>query len=254
MHGNRSLSKAVFFLPAFRTILFISSGLLFLAIPTNKGKNLNDVSMWWPLLCIGVNIITIIFLFLLTNYEGKKYRDLIHHIPDWKKTRKEILTATPIMLLLGIGGLVGFSWLIYGYMPVITTQPLPVWAAITVSILLPVTIVFSEIPFYLGYRTPRIKEITNSEVFSIVYPLFFYALQHSFMPLLFDFTYMVSRFVMFIPLLIMIGIWYSRKRDLLPLMAGHGLLDVFTGIQLLMVSILPSFYDMIKPSELAFNF
>jgi hypothetical protein len=131
-------------------------------------------------------------------------------------------------------------------MPVTNTQPLPIWAAIIVVILLPVTIVFSEIPFYLGYCAPRINKISNNEVFSIVYPLFFYALQHSFMPSIFDFKHMLSRFLMFIPLLIFIGIWYNRKRDLLPLIAGHGLLDVFTGIQLLIVSLNPSIYEMMR--------
>ncbi len=150
------------------------------------------------------------------------------------------------MVLLGIGGLVGISWLVYGYMPVTTTQPLPVWAAILVIILFPATVMFAEIPLYLGYCAPLIKEKTNNEVFAIVYPLFFYALQHSFMPLIFDFKHMLSRFLMFIPLLIFIGIWYYKKRDLLPLIAGHGLLDVFTGIQLLIVSLYPSIFEMMR--------
>jgi hypothetical protein len=214
----------------------------------SRGKGLSNVSKWWPLLCIVVNIITIISLFILAKQEGKRFRDLINHVPDRKETLKGILIATPVMLLLGTGGLVGFSWLVYGYMPITTTQPLPIWAAIIVVILLPVTIVFSEIPLYLGYCSPKIKEITNNNSFSIIYPLFFYALQHSFIPLLLDFKFMFSRFIMFIPLLIMIGILYSRKRDLLPLMTGHGLLDLFTGIQLLMVSLYPSIYEVMRSS------
>lgn len=233
-------SNIVLAIPALRTFLFIVAGLLLLALPSFRDKNLVDASMWWPLLCIAVNVITILFLFLLVRYEGKSFRTLFNHHPDKKKTLKEIFTAIPLMLILGISGLVGFSWLVYGYMPVTNTQALPVWAAIVVVILLPVTIVFSEIPFYLGYCAPRIKNKTKNEVLSIVYPLFFYALQHSFMPLLFDFKHVLSRFLMFIPLLIMIGIWYFRKKDLVPLMAGHGLLDVFTAIQLLMVALYPS--------------
>ncbi len=236
----------IFFVPALRSLLFILAGLLLLSFPSFQGKTLLELSMWWPLLCIGVNVITIIFLFFRIRQEGTSFRDLIHYHPDRKKMRKEILTATPVMLVLGIGGLMGFSWLVYGYMPVTNSQPLPLWAAIMVVFLLPVTIVFSEIPFYLGYCAPRIKSVTQNEVFSIVYPLFFYALQHSFMPLLFDFKHILSRFIMFIPLLIMIGIWYHRKKTLLPLMAGHGLLDVLTGIQLLMVALFPSIFEMMN--------
>jgi len=244
----RYSSNAIFYIPALRTILFIAAGMLIINVPPFKGKNLEEASMWWPLLCIFVNIITIRILLVLTKRDGKSFKDLINHIPDKKKTSYEILTVIPIMLLLGILGLMGISWLVYGFMPVTTTQPLPVWAAILVLILLPMTIIFAEIPFYLGYCAPQIKEKTNNEVFSIVYPLFFYALQHSFMPLLFDFKHMLSRFLMFIPLLIFIGIWYNRKRDLLPLITGHGLLDIFTGIQLLMVSLYPSIYEIMSTS------
>lgn len=217
-----------------------------LLMPSFRGKNLIDTSKWWPLLCIGINVITILLLFLLVRSEGTSFRALLNHNPDKRKTVRGILTATPLMLILGIGGLVGFSWLVYGYMPVTNTQALPVWAAILVVILLPATIVLSEIPFYLGYCAPRIKKKTKNEVFSIVYPLFFYALQHSFMPLLFDFRHVLSRFLMFIPLLIMMGIWYHRNKDLIPLMAGHGLLDLLTGIQLLMVALYPSIVEMMK--------
>jgi hypothetical protein len=54
---------------------------------------------------------------------------------------------------------------------------------------------------------------------------------------------------MFIPLLVMIGIWYSRKKDLLPLMTGHGVLDLLTGIQLLVVALYPSVYEMMLSSH-----
>ncbi|MCF8381459.1 MAG: hypothetical protein K9H49_17935 [Bacteroidales bacterium] len=242
-------AKIIFFVPAIRTLLFIVAGVLMLFLPSFQGKTLYDSSMWWPMVCIAVNIITILFLFFLVRKEGKRFRDLINPDPAGKISIKEILWATPIMLFLGIGGLMGFSWLIYGYLPSTNIQPLPVWAAIIVLVLLPLTIVFSELPFYLGYCAPRINKITNNEVFSIVYPLFFYALQHSFMPVLFDFKHILSRFLMFIPLLIMIGIWYSRKKDLVPLMAGHGFLDLLTGIQLLMVALYPSVYEMMNSTK-----
>lgn len=232
-------SNAIFLMPALRTILFIAAGLLLINVPPYRGQNPEEASRWWPILCIVVNIITIILLIVLVKRDGKSFRDLINHIPDKKKTLYESLIVIPIMLLLGVGGLVGISWLIYGYMPLATTQPLPVWAAIPVLVLLPLTIMLAEIPLYLGYCAPKLNKKTNSVVFSILYPLFFYALQHSFMPLIFDFKHMLSRFLMFIPLLIFMGIWYYKKRDLLPLIAGHGLLDVFTGIQLLIVSLYP---------------
>lgn len=245
MKKNKELhSIVIFLLPALRTILFIIAGRLVVILPPFKGKSLMEVSRWWALICITVNIITIIILIILTKREGKTYKDLINHSPYKKKSYMEILIVISTMLLLGIGGLWGFSYLVYGYMPVINTQPLPNWAAIIVLIFLPITIIFSEIPLYLGYCAPKIKAITKNESLSIIYPLFFYALQHSFIPLIFDYKHILSRFLVFIPLLIMIGVWYYRKKDLLPLIIGHGFLDTLTGIQLLIVSIYPSIYEI----------
>lgn len=244
-----AFSLLPFLVPALRSILFIAAGLSILLIPAFKGSSLSDTALWWPLLCIIVNIITIIVLIILTAREGKSFRDLINHVVSRQKTIKNLLVSVPLMLFLGTGGLVGISYLIYGYMPVTNSQPMPVWAAIIVLLLLPVTIMFAEIPLYLGYAAPRIKEITGNQLFSIIYPLFFYALQHCFMPLIFDLRYILSRFLMFIPLLVMMGIWYNRNRDLVPLMAGHGLLDLFTGIQLLLVSVDPSIYEMMKSAS-----
>ncbi|QVK21645.1 hypothetical protein KHQ82_04790 [Mycoplasmatota bacterium] len=247
--NNRYHSIVIFIVPALRTTLFIAAGILLGNLPPFRGRNLRDASSWWGLLCVVVNIITIIILLILTKRDGKTFKDLINHNPDKKKTLKEIKIAIPMMLLLGIGGLWGFSYLVYGYMPVTNTQPLPIWAAILVLILLPITIVFAEIPLYLGYCAPGIKNITKNEVLSIAYPLFFYALQHSFIPLLFDYKHILSRFLVFIPLLAIIGIWYYKKKDLLPLMIGHGLLDTLTVIQILLVSIYPSIYEMMRSAS-----
>jgi len=236
----------IFLLPAIRTLLFIVTGLLLVHLPAFRGNSLTDVSKWWPVLVIIVNLITIFLLFILVRRRGKSFGDLIN--PDKVRIRrvKDILSATALMLVLGIGGLWIFSFLVYGYMPLTNMQQLPLWAAIVVSVLLPGTIIFAEIPFYLGYCSPLIKKVTGNEIFSIIYPLFFFALQHSFMPLIFDIKHIISRFLVFIPLLVMIGLWYSRKKDLVPLMTGHGILDAIAGIQILLISYYPSIIEMMS--------
>jgi hypothetical protein len=55
----------------------------------------------------------------------------------------------------------GFGFMIYGYVPVTMVQPIPVWLAIINTILLPLTIVFAELPLYFGYALNGIKEITR---------------------------------------------------------------------------------------------
>lgn len=235
-----------FFIPVIRTILFITAGLLILTIPSFKGKSLVETSRWWSFAAILVNIITVFVLVLLAKREGKKYRDLLCFAKGSKIPVKEILIAVLIMLPLGFAGLWGFSYLFYGYMPVTMIQPLPIWAAAITALLLPVSIVLAEIPLYVGYCVPRIKAQTGSTLLSYVYPLFFYALQHSFMPLIFETNHIVSRFFIFIPLLIMIAIWHYRKKSLIPLIIGHGILDLSVGVQIIIVSICPEVFEAMK--------
>lgn len=237
-----------FSVPMLRSILFILGSLLLLAIPSFKGKTLIEISRWWSFIAIAVNILTIIILYLLVKREGLKYTDLLHYVPKQKGLAKEILIAVMLMLPLGFVGLWGFSYLFYGYMPVTMIQPLPIWAAIIAALLLPVSIVFAEIPLYVGYCLKRIENVTNNKSLSYVYPLFFYALQHSFMPLVFEVNHIISRFFIFVPLLVMIAIWYYKKGRLIPLMIGHGILDLAVGLQILMVSVYPNIYDAMKSS------
>ena len=67
--------------------------------------------------------------------------------------------------------------MIYGYIPVTMIQPIPVWLAIINTILLPLTIVFAEFFLYFGYALNGIEKITGNKILSIMYPVFFYALQ-----------------------------------------------------------------------------
>ena len=228
-----------FLMPALRPVLFIAGGLLMLALPPFKGKTLEEVSRWWSFVAIAVNAITIAVLYLLAKKEGIKYRDLLHHSKGSKVQAKTVLLAIALMLPLGFAGLWGFSYLFFGYMPVTMIQPLPVWAAAVSLVLLPASIVFAEMPLYVGYSAARIEAATGSKALAYVYPLFFYALQHSFMPLIFETNHMISRFFIFIPLLIMIALWNRRKKDLVPLMIGHGILDLGVSIQVLVFSIVP---------------
>lgn len=233
-------------LPALRSLMFIAAGLLMLVIPPFRSENLEGVSKWWALVCIAVNLVTIATLMILIRRDGRKFRDIVGHVPG--RLVKDVAIAVPVMLLLGMGGLMGFSWLVYGYMPVTSIQPVPLWAAITIICLLPVTIVFAEIPFYIGYCVPALQKKTGNKLIAYSVPLFFFALQHSFMPLLFDYRHILSRFLIFIPLLIFMGIWSHRRKDILPLMIGHGILDTAAAVQILIVSTNPAFFEMISPA------
>lgn len=229
-----------FIVPILRTILFIILGLLPLIF--NNQWSLHSISKWWMVIAILVNILTIIYLITIAKKNNSTYKDYINHT-NKGKIKNTIFTVI-IMLILGMSGLWIFSFLIYGYIPVTTIQPLPILAAVTCFILLPITTLLAELPFYMGYCSKLIQDRTGNEKLSITYPLFFYALQHSFIPLLFDYRHILSRFLMFVPLLIYIGFKYRKNKDLKDLMIGHGILDLMTALQLLIISIYPSLYTM----------
>lgn len=235
-----------YIMPIFRSVLFIIGGLFF---ATLSNQSLDDNAKWWPILCILFNIITILVLVLVSKYERSSFKDLINYNKE-QINIKNIVIIVVIMLSIGVGGLFAFGFAIYGHIPTILIQPIPIWIAIINMILLPITIVFAELPLYYGYSFNKIKESTGNKLIAMSYIAFFYALQHSFIPLLFDWKYMLFRFLSFLPLLIVLGIMYNKKKALTPLMIGHGFLDLATGIQILISSLFPAIFEVMQHSGL----
>lgn len=231
-----------FILPLFRSVLFIIVGLLFARL-TNQ--TLEQTSRWWSIICTICNVITIVLLMIICKSEATSYKELIGY-QKGQGNGKYTLSIVLLMLLLGMGGMYGFGFVIYGYVPVSMLQPIPIWLASINLILLPLTVVFAELPLYFGYALNSIERITGSKTLSIVYPMFFYALQHSFIPLLFDWKHILFRFLSFLPLILVLGLIYYKNKKLEPLMIGHAVLDLTTGAQILMTSISPTLFEMMK--------
>ncbi len=226
--------KLPWILPAFRTVLFIIGGVLF-ALFTKKSNS--DLIKWWPLLCTVFNLITIFVLILVCHFEGIKFKDLFFDKSDILKI-KATLYVVIIMLVIGSIGMFGFSFLFYQGLPEFLIRPIPPWLAILNFALLPITVVFSELPLYFGYSLKRLTSNKVKPLIAIIYVVFFYALQHSFIPLLWDFKYIAFRFLSFLPLMIYLGVAYYRRRKIKEMMIGHGIMDLSTSIQLLLISVL----------------
>lgn len=231
-----------FILPLFRSGLFIIVGVIFAQL---INQSLEGASQWWSIICTVCNVTTIALLMTICKSEGSSYKRLIGYQKNQGNVKYTLLIVV-IMLLLGVGGMYGFGFLIYGYVPVRMIQPIPVWLAAINVVLLPLTVVFAELPLYFGYALNGIEKVTGNKILSIVYPTFFYALQHSFVPLLFDWKHILYRFLSFLPLVFALGVIYYKKRKLVPLMIGHAILDLATGAQILVTSISPALYEMMK--------
>ena len=71
-------------------------------------------------------------------------------------------------------------------------RPLPTWAFV-LGFLFPLTIAFSELPTYFGYCMPRIEAQLKNGWVAWLIASFFLAAQHMFLPLIFDWGFMLWR-------------------------------------------------------------
>ena len=106
-------------------------------------------------------------------------------------------------------------------------------------IILPVSTALAEDGLYLGGGVSRIE----NKYLSVIVPAFFYALQHCFIPVIFDARYMLYRFISFLPLTVIFCIFYQKKKDPLPVMIAHAILDLATVMSILSTSVIPGVYD-----------
>lgn len=102
------------------------------------------------------------------------------------------------------------------------------YLAILNILILPLTTTIAEDGIYLGYGVNSFA----SKWAAILIPAFFYALQHSFIPTIFDKKFMTYRFLSFLPLTIWICFQYYQKGSISYIMAGHWVLNIATTIQI----------------------
>ena len=234
-----------YILPLVRSGLFIVVGLIF---SMASDQSLEQASRWWSSICIVCNIIIIVLLLAIFKHEGSSYRMIIGY-EKGQSSLKNTLELVLAMLALGVVGMYGFGYLFYGYMPVTMVQPIPIWLALANIILLPLTNVFVELPLYFGYSLNGIEKMTGNTRLAIVYATVFYALQHSFIPLLADRKYILFSFVSFLPLLVFLALVYAKNRKLAPLMIGHAILDFAVAAQILLTSLFPTMFEMMKSTN-----
>ncbi len=147
-----------------------------------------------------------------------------------------------VIVSVGMTGMFLAGYICYGIIPYAAPMliaPIPLWLAIMNIILLPISTAFAEEGLYLGCGVNRIK----NKYMAIIIPALFFALQHSFIPTLLDFQYVTYRFLSFLPLTIILCWHYHKKRNPLPIMVGHTIIDVATVMQIFATSVVPGLYE-----------
>lgn len=221
-----------------RSIMFI---LIFVIGAYITKQELSDISNWWSIVASVVNIITILIIVLAAKKIKSNYCEIINY--EKGKTKiKQIVLMSIIVLLVGTSGMYLAGFICYGVIPYsapMMIAPLPIVLAIINFVVLPLTVSFAEDGLYLGCGVNQIK----NKYLAIFVPAFFYALQHSFIPTLFDGKFIVYRFLSFLPLTIILCWNYYKKRNPLPIMIGHALIEMASVVMIVVTSASPELYQ-----------
>ena len=226
-----------YFLPA-RCILFF---IIFIAGAFITQQEISNMTNMWSIVASIVNIATIAFLVISAKRAGSSYRELICYEKGKTPVKKMILPIF-FFVIVGMLGLYAAGYICYGVLPYsspMMVEPIPLLIAVLNIAVLPVTTALAEDGLYLGCGVNQIK----NKYAAIFVPAFFYALQHCFIPTLFDAKYMIYRFISFLPLTLIFCINYRKKRDPLPIMIAHAILDLATAMTILATSADHSIYE-----------
>jgi len=216
----------------------------FILLSLSTKSDMNDLSKWWSVVAVFINFATIALLFFICKAKHISYKQLIGYERKVTKTKSVILISLMI-LVIGMGGMYLAGFICYRkfpYMAVMMIQPLPVALAIINIFVLPITTTLAEDGLYLGLGVNQI----DNKWLAIFLPAFFYALQHSFIPVIWDFNYMIYRFLSFLPLTVLMCYMYYKKRNPVPFMIGHFIINIATVAQILLTSISPEIFEMMK--------
>ena len=217
--------KGLYWLLPLRSIVFI---IFFLTAAWLTKKSVDEISSIWSFSASIINILFILLLIWVSKKNGMSYKELI----NYEKGKS-----------IGMGGMFLAGFLCYKtmmpYCSLVMIRPIPAVLAVINIFLLPVSTTLAEDGLYLGCGVAVIK----NKIASIMIPAFFYALQHCFIPVLLDPIYILYRFISFLPCTILLCAYYQKKKDPVPVMVGHALIDVATVMQIAATSLIPGFYE-----------
>jgi hypothetical protein len=219
-------------LPA-RLVLFASwQGLFALAYLAAGSADAWEASAaWWPFTVTLTNLVCAALLIRRYREEGGRFWSLFH--PDRDHLKRDLLfllgsfvVVGPVAFLPNV--LIGTA--LFGEMQTaldLLIRPLPLWAAIAGGLLFGITQGLVELPTYFAYIMPRLEARTGRRWLGVGLPILFLAAQHIAVPLVFDFRFIAWRFLMFLPLSLVLGLILHWRPRLLPYLAVvHALMDL----------------------------
>jgi uncharacterized protein len=183
---------------------------------------------WWTVYGSLIDIACLMSIAVLLRGEGLKVSSLLDFNRDffWKDIRMLLLLVL-IFLVVGLIGGTLAGILIYSGPPPVTMGGLPLWGTLYSLIIWPALWGFTEQLTYQGYVLPRLQNLNGKTWLTILMIAIGYALQHTALPLVFDWKFILFRAISSLPFLIMIPI-YLRTRRLAPFIISHWIVDALS--------------------------
>ncbi|MGS2776404.1 CPBP family glutamic-type intramembrane protease [Robertmurraya sp. GLU-23] len=216
-----------------RTILSLFAQGMFSLGSTLTAQPLDflEAGRWWTVYGSLIDIGSLALMVWIVTKEGTQVKSIIGF--SLTSIKRDVLHAGLLLfVLLPITVLWGtfVSLLIYGQVTSpILAGPLPLWGELYSVMVWPIGWAVMEQMVYMGYCLPKLVIIFKNNVAAVIVLMFFWALQHTVLPLTLDLNYSLYRFLTVIPMLI-IPIYYLKTRRLIPLILVHALSDCISAL------------------------
>jgi hypothetical protein len=185
-------------------------------------------SRWWTVYGTLVDVGCLALLWKFTRAEGTTLYGLIGPI-RWRRGR-DLWTGLGLLLLIFplfvVGGALS-NLIVYGNMSAgpnptgAVHSAFPLWGTIYSLSLWWIIWSPTEEMTYQGYALPRLRALSGRSWVALLLVGFWWSLQHSFLPFIPEWRYVIWRFVMVVPGVIATMLLYLRMRRLAPFIVAQ---------------------------------
>lgn len=214
-------------------LICVQGILAFLLFSNGNQTPWESASEWWTVYGTVVDLSCLLLLIYVLKKEGKKISSLLDFRKD--KLKKDIKSGLIIFFLIfpliGLLYSIGAGYLIFNTSTLnaisgqLAERTLPSWAFYYSIFIWWIIWSVTEELTYQAYSLPRLLK-KYGQIKVLFFIGFFWALQHSFLPLIFDLRYMLWRLVTFFPLVICLMISYMKTGRITPVIIAHALMDI----------------------------
>ncbi|HVN21793.1 MAG TPA: CPBP family glutamic-type intramembrane protease [Dongiaceae bacterium] len=193
----------------------------------------NAAAKWWTVYGTLVDLGCLTLMRAYIGKEGIRLRDLIG--PVHLRWGRDLFLGIACLCVIFPVFAMAFpttSRLVYGspqpdlYPGLLSGRSLPLWGVIYSLSLFWMVWSPTEEMTYNGYALPRLEVLCKRRWLALGIVVFWWALQHSFIPFILDWKYVAYRFLAFLPGVLVFALLYLRLRRLPPLIVAHWSMDI----------------------------